>query len=160
MAGFAWPPFAGTASVRLFLMVQGGADASRAVATLIEAADRDDESIIAALSAGGASPDDAAAMVALVPLAFGRILLARLGARCSNEGIRISRATGVQTRFTIADDPTFAEATWLAERGTLTQPQFLAVARRSPEVQAFEQLTASGIAPTKCEISAPYLSVA
>ena len=43
-------------------------------------------------------------MVPLVPLAFGRILLAPFGMRLSDEGIRVSRATGGHTRFVLADD--------------------------------------------------------
>lgn len=159
LAGFTWPPIAGVASARLFLIVQGGADASRAIAMLIELADREDEAIVAALEASGVAPADAAALVALVPLAFGRILLTPLGVPLADEGVRVSRATGVDTRFAIADDPVFAEASWLAERGTLTQAQFLAVARRSPEVKLFEQLADAGTEPAKCLIGAPHLSV-
>ena len=51
------------------------------------------------------------------------------------------------------------ETAFLAGRGTLTQHQFLAVARRSAEVKAFEALVEAGHAPADCRLSRPHIEI-
>lgn len=137
LTGFPWPATPGVASVRVFLVIQGGLDTSRALAELVDGAALADAEIVATMVARGVDPEDAARLVGLVPLAFGRLLLEPLGVPLAATGV-LASATGGDQPFEIASHPIVDEALWLAERGTLTREQFLAVARRSVEVRTFE----------------------
>lgn len=137
LTGFPWPATPGVASVRVFLVIQGGLDTSRALADLVDGAALADAEIVATMVARGVDPEDAARLVGLVPLAFGRLLLEPLGVPLAATGV-LASASGGDQPFEIASHPIVDEALWLAERGTLTREQFLAVARRSVEVRTFE----------------------
>ncbi len=159
LAGFSWPHVDGSASLRLFLVIQGGLDVSRAIADLVEQVAGDDGDVVAAMVARGVDRVDAEQLVALVPLTFGRILLEPLGVQLAAEGVTVSRATGAETTFDVVGHPLVDEASWLAARGTLTEEQFLAVARRSSEVRLFEAFVEAGNDPAHCRIGPPHLPV-
>ncbi len=148
LTGFRWPRVDGMASLRLFVVVQGGLDVSRAIADLALAGAREDDGVVGAMAARGVDPLDAAQVIALVPLAFGRLLLEPLGVEPASEGVLVSRATGGERAFAVASHPLVDEASFLAGRGTLTEDQFLAVARRSTEVRAFEAFVEAGHEPS------------
>ena len=158
LATYAWPAIEGRASARVFVAVQGGLDVGRALADLIALAELPDADLEKVMVARGVDAADAALLVALVPLAFGRRLLEVAGVELplSDEAVVVEGPERTERRFRLEDDPIFAEAAWLAEEGTYSKGQFLAVARRSAEVRAFEQLAEKGDL-AELELTAPVI---
>ncbi|HVV81501.1 MAG TPA: DUF6348 family protein, partial [Kofleriaceae bacterium] len=154
-----WPPAGpGGGSVRMFLVLQGGLDVGRAIADLATGGGRSDGELRAAMEARGVDPRDAALLVALVPLAFGRVLVEGSGAELSPVARLVDAAGHPRGELVLADDPIFDEATWLAGRGTLDREQFLAVAGRSPELRALDDLADAG-EPTAGSLGVPLVVV-
>jgi hypothetical protein len=160
LAAFAWPPTDGFYSVRIFLVLDGGFDTSRAVAAIHRLADRPDEEIVRALVSQGADPALAEKLVDFVPIAFGRPVLERLGVRPSEEGVLLS-GDG-ERRFRLMDDPVFADAIALARgayaRGTMPTDVFRAVAMRGAELRAVNEALASGAKAQDLKLSSPCFS--
>lgn len=73
------PLLDGFFSIRMFLVIQGGVDVGRAIGLMSQHAEADQERIEALLVAAGLSAIDARRILVLVPIAFGRLLLERLG---------------------------------------------------------------------------------
>jgi hypothetical protein len=159
----AWPTGAGFLSVRLFLVMQGGVDVSRAVARMIERAGDPDDQIQPVLAADGADPREVQALLAYVPLAFGRAALRELPVRFAETAIvREGRDDeGVETL--LSGEPIFAQAVWLADRAlegaTLTQDEFLAVAMRSAEVHAVNNAMMGGADARDLVVSPPVVTL-
>ncbi len=158
-----WPAGAGFLSVRLFLVMQGGVDVSRAVARMIERAGEPDDEIRPVLAADGADPREVQALLAFVPLAFGRAALRELPVRfASTAVVRDSHeAEGVETL--LSEEPVFAQAAWLADQAlegaTLTQDEFLAVAMRSAEVHAVNDAMMGGADAGDLVVSPPIVTL-
>lgn len=129
-----WPDGAPYYSVRLFLTIQGGLDVGRAVGALIEGASLEDADLVERMVASGIEPRDAMRLVAMIPVAFGRVLLEGSGLRLSPWAQVVSGADDRPRLLRLADEPIFTEATWLASQPVFTRDEFLAVALRSPEV--------------------------
>lgn len=163
MEAFAWPARDGFYSVRGFLVLQGGVDVSRAVAAMVDRPDVDDAGHVRALVERGVEPTEAELLVALIPLAFGRVLVEHLGLGFAPVAELHPRSGGAPRTLRLEDDPLFTEATWLAERardqGTLTRDQFVSLALRSAEVDALGQALDAGAQPADLELSPPIISV-
>lgn len=158
-----WPTGASFLSVRLFLVMQGGVDVSRAVARMIERAGDPDDQIQPVLAADGADPREVQALLAYVPLAFGRAALRELPVQFADTAIvREGRDDeGVETL--LSGEPIFAQAAWLADRAlegaTLTQDEFLAVAMRSAEVHAVNNAMMGGADARDLVVSPPVVTL-
>jgi len=159
LAGFIWPVGGDYYSVRYFLVVQGGIDVSRAIADLVAHLDADDDQLVELMQARGVDARDADCLVALIPLAFGRLLLERLQVPLCPDVVFVSRAGMSQKTCRLLDEPIYCEAIWLAERATLTRDQSSSIARRSPEVKAVEAMIEQGQAPGRLVLSSPHVSV-
>jgi len=158
-----WPVRDDYYSVRLFLVVQGGTDVSRAVALFADQPGLDDDDYARALIAAGADPGDAALMVAMVPLAFGRVMVEGLEVGFSPTATVQRRGGGPPAEVVLDDHPIFSEAAFLAERsqeqGTLSRDQFLSIALRSAEIDALNQALEAGAQPADLEFAPPIVSV-
>ncbi|HNS97035.1 MAG TPA: DUF6348 family protein [Polyangiaceae bacterium] len=158
-----WPSRDGYASERLFAMLQGGVDVSRAVARMIEAAGAPDKDIQPVLMADGATAREAQALLAFVPLAFGRMVLQSLPVHFSETAL-VRNDRGQQgTEILLSDDPIFARAQDLAadawQATTFTQDEFLAVAMRSAEVHAVNQAIEQGAQACDLIVSPPTITL-
>jgi hypothetical protein len=160
LAAFAWPPADSFYSVRVFLVLDGGFDTSRAVAALHRLADRPDAEIVRALVAQGADAALAEKLVDFVPIAFGRPVLERLGVRASEEGVLV--VGGVERRFRLMADPVFADAVALAReaytRGSMPGDVFRAVVMRGAELRAVNEALTAGAKAQDLSLSAPCFS--
>lgn len=159
LSELAWPASPDYYSARIFLVLQGGLDVGRAVADLIAGAGGDDTALTAALLERGVDETDAAMMVGLIPIAFGRVMLAHLEVPFAPEADLTSRASGASHRVRLEDQPIFTEATWFAERGTLSQDQFLAIALRSPELRLIHEAEKAGTALDSLALSPAVVTV-
>lgn len=161
MEGVEFPKGQGFFSIRLFIVLQGGIDVSRAIARMIEMRGLHDVEIGEVLAKDGADEREVQALLAYVPLAFGRIALEELPVRFSATAVTHVDADDEGTEVRLADDPIFSAADGLGRRalaaGTLTQDEFLAVALRSAEVQAVNQAVQGGAEPEDLEVSAPVI---
>jgi hypothetical protein len=160
VAAFAWPKTDGFYSVRIFVVLDGGFDTSRAVAALHRLADRPDEEIVRALVAEGASPAHAEKLVDFVPIAFGRPVLKRLGVRAEGEGVIV--VGGAERTFRLTDDPVFADALALANeaytRGAIAPDVFKSVVMRGAELRAVNEALSAGSHAKDLVLSAPRFS--
>lgn len=161
MAALDWPAVQEFTSVRAFLVIQGGLDLAPAVGTCCRMRSADDGAILRELAAGGMGRRDAGRAVALVPLAFGRVLLGTLGVRSAATAVLRSVRTGEDTPFRLEDDPIYVQARQLAEtayaRGAMEREEFAAVALRSAEVDAVNQALQAGSRPEDLQGSPPVL---
>jgi hypothetical protein len=160
LAAFPWPPTDGFYSVRVFLVLDGGFDTSRAVAAIHRLADRPDAEIVRALVAQGADPVLAEKLVDYVPIAFGRPVLERLGVRASEEGVLLIGSK--ERRFRLMTDPVFADAVALAReaytRGSMPGDVFRAVVMRGAELRAVNEALTAGAKAQDLSLSAPCFS--
>ena len=130
----------------------------KAVCVLRELRDLDDLGIYKALLADGLQPPLAARLIEFVPLAYGRVLLTKTGARFSDSFQR-KLPTGVLQEHLLSSEPVWSAALEFArsesQRHTSAQ-DFLAVAGRSAEFQAANELLNRG---SKLEnlVFTPYL---
>lgn len=152
----AWPVGEAFYSVRLFLVLQRGEALAWLLPLFYEAPEADDAQLFARLCATGLVPHTAERLVALVPLAFGRVLLAGLPIALSPRAL----VQGDTPReIALAEEPLYAQAHWLAERayrqGTLTQPEFAALALRSAEVHVVNQALREGAQPEDLILGPP-----
>ena len=147
LARFPWPVSPSYYSARVFLFAQGGVDVSHAIADLVSRPEADDVDLAMAMIARGVDATDADLLVALVPVAFGRLLFEDRKIPFSPFAMLASRSGSAPRQIRLDEDPIFTEETWLAECGTLTREQYLAVALRSPEVSLANDLVKSGLAP-------------
>jgi len=159
LQGVTWPMGPGFWSARVFLVVQGGVDVSRAVATMVEMPGQPDAEISVALAKDGADPREVQELLAYVPLAFGRVALHAMPIQFSDTALVQASEDEDPAEIRLADDPVFAQAFHQArsalDRGTLTQDQFLVVAARSAEVHAVNQALEQGAEAKDLSVSAP-----
>ena len=158
-----WPEGPDFWSVRQFLVVQGGLDVSRSVATMIEMQGHHDDDIAKVLERDGASASEAQALLAYIPLAFGRVLMEGLPIRLADTALVQDQTGEAAEERTLGAEPIFAEATRLAERvkreASLTSEQFTAVAMRSAEVDAVNKALHGGAKPEDLVVSPPFITL-
>ena len=153
-----WPRAQGFVSHRLFLVLQGGVDVSRAVASFLEPPNRDFDDIREALRAQGASALESDKLVSYVPEAFGFAVASDLGAKPPVEANYIQwNAPGLHKAL-LAQDPLWREAVRLVKLAaagkTLTGDQFVAIASRSSVLDALNKALHSGSDPKDLEFIA------
>lgn len=105
------------------------------------------------------SPDDVISrVVRFAPIAIGRVLLAHLGTKFSNQFIRIAADGTVEAGKHLMREPTFARATMLARvlstDADLVEPM-KTLARNGSEVQAISDMLKSGSQPDDLELFPP-----
>jgi hypothetical protein len=158
-----WPVSPGFFSVRLFLVIQGGVDVSRAIALIARMADSDDDAIVDALVSLGASNPRANRLVAFIPMAFVRVLLRSMPIRFPETARLYDPDTDsvLPGELRLSDEPIFVEASRLAEEalthGTLTRAGFEAVAFRSAEAHVINQLLKSGSEPRDVSLTPAHI---
>ena len=135
---------------------------NQAIATICQSPDWDETRIVRELVARGMPRSQAEKVTALVPLAFGRVLMKSLPIRFPSEAIVHDPQTGTNALVRLDDEPLFAEARSAAEaaysHGVMTRDQFAAVALRSPEVAAVNQALQAGARPEDLECLPPELT--
>lgn len=124
----------------------------------------DEEEILNDLINEGITEETALLIIEFVPLAFGRVFLANLGAKLEDRYIRyvfengktIEKASGKLTA-----EPVYKQAAKLArskyEPGGNLSEEFVAVSRRSAEVKAIMELVGKGSKPEDVVLTPPYL---
>lgn len=161
LSDVAWPKAPEFLSLRVFLVLQGGVDVSRAVARMIEMPGRPDAEISQWLAKDGADPTEALALLAYLPLAFGRKALQELPIKFAQTATVQRGEEDEGTEIRLEDDAIFAQADQLArralEQGTMTQDQFLAVASRSAEVHAVNNAMTQGAEAKDLVVSSPQI---
>ncbi|WNG37225.1 hypothetical protein F0U61_28785 [Archangium violaceum] len=146
-----WPSAPEFLSQRLFLVLQGGVDVSRAVAAFVAPSDRDDELIYEELRSQGATPLEAEKLVAYLPLAFGQVLVQHMGPRFPDSALFVTAGTRNERPVFLPEDPLWCESIRLAEEaiadGSLTRDQFNAIALRSSTLHALNNALNAGSKP-------------
>jgi hypothetical protein len=157
LARFAWPATEGFFSVRIFFILRGGLDVTEAIAHMIALGEKNDGEIYDDLVKRGFAPADADRLVAFVPLAFGRVLVATLPVTFPETAILVEGGSRREVR--LADEPIFAEAAAHARKGALTRDQFGALALRSAEINALNKALNAGSKPEDLAFSPPVVTL-
>ncbi|MBI5536840.1 MAG: hypothetical protein HY898_29230 [Deltaproteobacteria bacterium] len=148
MADFAWPRIEAYCSTRLFLLLQDQLDVSQALATMAQWSTTNEDRMRAALVARGASASHAEKLVCLVPLAFGRPILARLGVSYSDTAVVIRRGDQEST-ISLLDEPIYVEALRLAQScgqcGGVDPTLFRQISVLSAEIDAVNNALSAGV---------------
>lgn len=135
-----------------------------AVACMIEMAGRPDEDIGDVLALAGSTPAEVQALLAFVPMAFGRVALRELPVRFSDTAIVREHPEDDGREILLSQEEVFAIATGMAIRALdqdgLDQDQFLAVAMRSAEVHAINQAILGGADAKDLVVSPPVVRLA
>ena len=136
---------------------------ARAVERLIEYEGAGEAEVAAALFADGMTLLEAYKVVALVPLAFGRVMLRKFPIQFSPLAMMQDSPSSAPRKVILADDPIFAEATRFAEQaykqGTHGGARFGAVVSRSAEVGALGEAFGDGASPDEIEFSPPQITL-
>jgi len=160
---FAWPSRLDFYSVRAFLAVQGGLDLSRVLPMFVEHPRMSEDDFAELLGTRGVPAHDARLVVALLPLAFGRVMLARLQLDFAPTAVLSSRERGERRSIPLDYDPIFAESTRLAERArrrnTISREQYMLIALRSPEIRTLNQALEAGANSEDLVWSQPIITV-
>jgi hypothetical protein len=151
-AGFEWPKADGFASVRLFLIIRdqdrpAGPDVAELAGIIARMPGAGDDAVFDELVRRGASEVVAEQAIALIPLAFGRALLAQMGSKTSVHCILIAKDKQQRT-LRLDRFPMFREAMRLANDasryGTAAPEAFSALAMRSVEVIMLNKMLHAG----------------
>ncbi len=159
-----WPRAPEFLSVRLFLVIQGGADVSRAVAAFADPPGRDYDTLRDELRAHGATVLESEKLVAYVPEAFCQVLARSMGAHQFARSAFFSEP-GVpgQHEVPLAQDPLWREAVRQAERAfagqSLTRPQLEGVLFRSAMLNALNQALHKGSQPQDLAFAPLYIAL-
>lgn len=140
-----WPTGDGFVSVRTFMIVRSGLDVTEIAACMLAL---DDDAICARYG------DAASRHVAMIPLAFGRVLLDKLGVTYAATAIIDDR------EVSLADDPVYCTA--LAHARVVHDhggDMFRALALRSSEIDAVNQALNRGSQPGDLILSPPVMSL-
>jgi hypothetical protein len=147
-ASIPWPKTDGFFSLRMFMVVQGGLDLRRAVGILAQAPKASDDELESMMTGAGLSVADARRATTIVPLAFGRELLAGLVKLPDTCEVWTG---GAQYTVQIAAIPGFARAQELAREarreGTLSKDQYIAIVSRDSVTKAVNQVLHAGSSP-------------
>ena len=159
MSAIEWPRGDGFLSFRLFLVIDEGLDVTRAAARIASMRDADEGAIAERLIEDGASREDAGRAVALVPLAFGRVLLERVGVTLASRAIVQRTSSDEQTELELASDPLYVAALEHAYDVHNLGPRdlFEALALRSAEVAAVNEALHNGSRADELQVAPPVL---
>lgn len=146
-----WPHGKDFFSQRLFLVLQGGVDVSRAVAAFVDPPERDEELIIQELRAQGATPLEAEKLVAYLPLAFAQVVVRDMGSRFPDSARFLTEGTQIERPVFLPEEPLWLESIRLAEKArageSLTREQFNAIALRSGTIDVLDNALRAGSRP-------------
>ncbi len=136
-------------SIRMFLVIQGGVDVGRAIGLWASHPEADDGLIESLLVDAGQSSIDARRMALLLPIAFGKPLLERLGVTMSTV---CTVDNGVsRSSIDLESSDIFQEACAFARKamreGTLSREEFLAIAGRDANLRAVNEALNNGSKP-------------
>jgi hypothetical protein len=111
----------------------------------LEASEKEDTEIVVILKERGIKLDKAERFVAFLPIAFGRVVINRLGqVKFSN----VYRIKGIAAEFCLDKEPIFNEAYNIATESYLAnvipRENFSAIAGRSPELNAVSKALDEG----------------
>ncbi|RKH74775.1 DUF6348 family protein [Corallococcus aberystwythensis] len=157
-----WPAAPGFLSRRLFLVLQGGADASRAVATWLDCPDDGDP--VALIQEQGATLLEAEKLYAYIPLAFGESVMKRLGAVSPVSAEFTADPPTVQGTVVLAEDPLWRALVQLAEEAfegktSLTREQLLHLSGSSSTVRVLNELMNKGGKPEDLRFTPPLIII-
>jgi hypothetical protein len=116
--------------------------------------DTDDEQLVSMIVNRGIKLEIAERVVALLPIAFGRAVLERIGPIKFSDTF-IVKETGKQ--YLLRDEPIFNEGRRLAKAGLLETGVFSAIAMRSPELRAANKALNEGAELHDENFSAPVI---
>ena len=125
-------------------------DARQQVEIAVSVFERDptDDEAFDSLVKAGLAEGDAAAMLQLLPLAFGRVLLLEMGVERFEDEFQVKDDRGEWVSFRLSDQPAYREGMKLAlaafYHGALPRTAFAAVATRSAEVGAASKALDAG----------------
>jgi len=150
-----WPLSSGFLTCRMFLVIQGGVDVSRAIGLIVEHPQADDEQLEKLLIATGLSVIDARRVLLLAPIAFGDVLLRGLGivdttVPILDDGVR-------RTSINLETSPIYRAACAVAanvrSQGTMSSAEFFALAGRDARVKAVNSALHAGSEPQNLKLS-------
>ena len=155
-----WPAAPDFFSWRLFLVLQGGVDVSRAVGAWFDVPE--DEDPIPLLQQHGATLLEAEKLYAYLPLAFGEILLRQLGAVPPLSAEFTANPPIVQRSVVLAEDPLWRDSAHLAEQAlhgktALTGEQVVQLASSGATVQALNDLLRQGAKAENVRFTPPLI---
>lgn len=158
----AWPSASGFHSRRLFLVLQGGADVSRAVAAWFDVPEEGDP--IALIQEHGATRLEAEKLYAYLPLAFGEPLMRRLGAMSPLSAEFTANLPTVQRTVLLAEDPLWRDAVHLAEltfegKTGITRQQLIQLSSSGATFQALNDLMNQGAKPEDLRFTPPLIMI-
>jgi hypothetical protein len=153
LSNFAWKISDEFYAVRVFMTISGGPDIADVLRVFCANPDCDQPDLYERLIDGGIDESIADRSLALVPIAFGRVLLQGMNITFSEVATAFHPETGRERRFRLVDDWVFSEASKLAAQSKLyamSPEEFQAVAFRSAEVQVISQVMEAGSRPEDC----------
>jgi len=161
MAAYPWPKSGQFYSVRQFLTIRGGLDLGDVVAAWCRLKEASDAEICAELRSRGEDPVEVEKSVALVPLAFGRVILEPMRVRVCDYALVPNPDSKGSAEIVLLDEPIFAAALAYARdaraKGLMTRDEYLAVAGRSAELDGVNQALNAGSKPEDLVLGPPLL---
>jgi hypothetical protein len=131
----------------------------RAVAVLRKLANSDDRQVYSALIESDIQPEMAEKLVMFLPIAYGRVLLKKMGIRFSNQFKRaLNDGTLVEHAF--ADEPIWSAVVECPREevsGGISGEHLICVAARSAEFDAANQLLNGGSGPENIVLTPPVI---
>ncbi|MBN9684635.1 MULTISPECIES: DUF6348 family protein [unclassified Corallococcus] len=157
-----WPAAPGFLSRRLFLVLQGGVDVSRAVAAWFDVPEDGDP--IALLQEQGATRLEAEKLDAYLPLAFGEPVMKKLGAESSRTAEFTANPPIVQRTVVLAEDPLWRDAVHLAEQAfqgntALTREQLIRLSTSGATVRVLNDFLNQGSDPKDLQFTPPLITL-
>lgn len=145
LGGIDWPKGAGYFSMRMFMVVQGGADLGVAVGVMALHPRAEDDEIRHLLTRAGLTPVEARRASIIVPLAFGKELFEGIAGYPESCEVRSGES---RSTVTISGVPGFREAAAIARRarwdGSLTRGQYVSIAMRDALARAVNDALNAG----------------
>jgi hypothetical protein len=144
-----FPLMDGFFSARMFLVIQGGQDVGRGIGVMASHPGAEDEQLEALLIDAGCCAVDARRMIVLLPIAFGRAILERLGVAvptvCTvDDGT--SRSL-VDLQASVIFQEACASGRKVFNEGTLSREEFMAIAGRDSNFRAVNEALYTGSRP-------------
>jgi hypothetical protein len=121
--------------------------------------DTDEKELIPTLVKSSVDDSLAEELIAFVPLAFGRLVMRRTGAKLQ-ETYRTKDSNGQARSYLLLDQPVYVTALQVArswQTKGITGANFLAVAGRTPEVRALNKFLQQGSEPKALLFGEPLL---
>lgn len=144
------PPELGSADRRLTYFWHG-------LRALADNPHEDDGAIVNLLTSWGVPETQAQLLVGFLPIAFGRHIVSKLGRITLSEEFGVFDSDKRLHLAPLRAAPYFEQARAVAERGQLSRDEFCAIALRSSEMSAANQILGDGKKLDGCRMSPPVL---